>query len=82
VAAPAASTEWLVVYEDDAMRAHMLVFSKGARVAGHGHCAGGAEAGDGAGVRLANKRQTMADMRVTDRFVLSPRSGRCQLVFE
>jgi hypothetical protein len=81
--------ERLVIYEDDAMRAHMLVFSKGVRVClGKGialvelKLATAALAQRFEGVRLADERQTVADIRMTDRFVLTPRGKRCLLVFE
>jgi hypothetical protein len=33
-------------------------------------------------VRLADEREAVADMQVTDRFLLSPKGMRCRLVFE
>jgi cytochrome P450 len=73
---------------DDAMRAHMLVFSRGMR-----SCIGRAiallelrltvavVAQRFASVRLASE-QTRDDMKMKDWFVLQPKGGKCMLVFE
>ncbi len=77
------------IYENDDMRAHMLVFGRGARA-----CLGrnialvelklatAALAQRFGVVRQADRRQTVRDMRITDRFVLVPHGKRCLLVFE
>jgi cytochrome P450 len=81
--------EPLVIYEDDAMRAHMHVFSRGIRA-----CLGkmvalvqlkmamAALAQRFAAVRLADERGTVADMRMTEAFALTPKGRKCMLVLE
>ncbi len=74
----------------DAMRAHMLPFSRGARTClGCGialaelRLALAGVAWHFGGVRLAPPaRQTEADMQMRDHFVLMPRGQRCMLVLE
>jgi cytochrome P450 len=78
----------LVCYESEAMRQHMLVFSKGAR-----SCLGkaialmelklatAAVAQRFATLRLGDERQTVEDMRPVDNVVVTPKGDRCQLVF-
>jgi hypothetical protein len=81
--------ERYAIYETDAMRAHMQAFSRGVRTClGKGIAlvelalATAALAQRFGRVRLADAQQTVADMRVTDHFLLSPKGKRCQLVFE
>ncbi len=78
----------LAVYETDAMRQHMLVFSKGLR-----SCLGksialmelklatAAIAQRFATLRLGHAGQTVEDMRPVDNMLLTPKGHRCELVF-
>ncbi len=61
---------------NDAMRAHMLVFSRGPRI-----CLGRAMAARFASIRLASA-QTLDDMQMHDHFVLTPKGRKCMLIFE
>ncbi len=81
--------EALAIYESDAMREHMHVFSKGMRA-----CPGkpialmelklvmAAIVQRFATLRLADARQTVEDMRQLDDWLLVPKGKRCGLVFE
>ncbi len=89
-AAEVEGNEGLAIYEvDDAMSAHMQVFSRGIRAClgkpiAHMEMklAAAALAQRYAGVRLADARATANDMRMMDAFVLVPKGKRCMLVFD
>jgi hypothetical protein len=87
-AADAELDDW-TCFESDAMRAHMLVFSRGVRT-----CLGksialmelkllaAAVAQRFGTLRLADARQTVDDMEPTDRQLLLPRGRRCNIIFD
>jgi cytochrome P450 len=88
-AAAASHGQQYAIYEDAAMRAHMQAFSRGVRAClgknialAEMKLATAMLARRFATVRLADERQTVSDMRITDRFVLVPKGKRCDLVFE
>ncbi len=83
-----AGDEAMTTYENEAMREHMLVFSRGARA-----CLGkaialmelklvaAAIAQRFATLRVAEAGRTADDMRMTDQMLLVPKGHRCELVF-